>query len=68
MGMVKVQPDEGCDNKEEVDRRRGWLKLMTPHKMLIVESEVQDLWKSNRDTQSSAMQELLPVEPPHNFW
>ena len=41
MGMVKVQPDEGCDNKEEVDRKRGLLKLMTPQKMLIVESEVQ---------------------------
>ena len=27
--MVKVQPNEGCDDKEEVDRRRGLLKLMT---------------------------------------
>ena len=66
--MEKVQPEEGCDDAAEVERRRALLKVMTPSMFGIVDTDVKNIWKAESDAQAPALRSLLPVDPPREFW
>ena len=64
MGQARVQPEDGCDDAEEVDRRRSLLKLMTPSMFLSVEAQFESQWKADIDAGPPALRSILPSEPP----
>ena len=67
-GMAQVQPEEGCDDQQEVGRRRQLLKLLTPSMFLSVQKEVHSQWSAEIEAQPPSLRSFLPVEPPQNFW
>ena len=44
-----MQPDAGCEDAVEVERRRALLKLMSPSMFTSVHAEVEGWWKAEKE-------------------
>ena len=68
MVIPKVDPQEGCSEAAEVDRRRALVKRLSRSMMSEVDAKVKGMWMSECKVQPHALQSMLPEEPPQAFW
>ena len=66
--VLKVLPDEGVVDAEELHSRRVFVTSLTRARADCIEQRVKLLWQQLREKQIVHVRRHMPMDPPHDFW